>query len=350
MSGLLCRDLRLLLLLLLLLLGACQKSEAKPVEARPVAGSVSAAAERRERGAIEDSVLLSGELAASAAVNLSVPRTPIWTLSVSWLAEDGAVVKKGDRIVEFDAAALHGDLETQRNAVRRAERELASQEAKSLATVAEKGLAVERKRAELGRAELAASVQADLVPLREHQEKQLALAQARAALTQAQDELLVQQRVGGLERTLKEQARARAQRELADLSRQLEELSLRAPRDGIVQIALNYSERRRFLPLDIVRPGTVIASLPLAGAMQVDARLSDLDDGAVREGMAAECTLDAFPKRRFRGTVRRVSPVALPEGRDSTRRFFEVIVDLDEVDPELMRPGMSARIEVRRKS
>jgi multidrug efflux pump subunit AcrA (membrane-fusion protein) len=47
--------------------------------------------------------------------------------------------------------------------------------------------------------------------------------------------------------------------------------------------------------------------------------------------------------------VREVSPVARPEGRDSTRRFFDVVLALDKADPAMMRPGMSIRVEVVRR-
>jgi hypothetical protein len=47
--------------------------------------------------------------------------------------------------------------------------------------------------------------------------------------------------------------------------------------------------------------------------------------------------------------VGQVSPVARPEGRDSARRFFDVVVSLEKADPAVMRPGMSMRVEVVRR-
>ena len=83
--------------------------------------------------------------------------------------------------------------------------------------------------------------------------------------------------------------------------------------------------------------------------MQVRARLADVDDGGVREGMHADCVLDAYPEQVWKGTVRQVSPVARAEGREATRRFFDVVVTLDAAAPDLMRPGMSMRVEVMRR-
>ncbi|HEY0712002.1 MAG TPA: HlyD family efflux transporter periplasmic adaptor subunit, partial [Polyangia bacterium] len=103
--------------------------------------------------------------------------------------------------------------------------------------------------------------------------------------------------------------------------------------------------------------GWPVASLPDLSTMQVRARLPDVDDGAVREGMRADCVLDAYPDKVWSGTVKQVSPMARPEGRDANRRFFDVIVAVNQqgaqggsgAAPGLMRPGMSVRIEVIRR-
>jgi hypothetical protein len=92
----------------------------------------------------------------------------------------------------------------------------------------------------------------------------------------------------------------------------------------------------------------VVASLPQLGSMQVHARLSDVDDGTVKVGMTAECILDAYPDKRFSGQVKLVSASASAEGK-AARRFFNVMVTLSEQAADLMRPGMSVRVQVLRR-
>jgi multidrug efflux pump subunit AcrA (membrane-fusion protein) len=303
------------------------------------------------RGALEDRMVLTGELEAITSDNLVVPRTPAWLLSVRWLAEDGATVKKGDRVVEFDSSTFAGTLEDKRLAVVRTGSELYSEVARAQAALADKRMEVDRKRAELDKAEVEASVPADLYPRRMYQEKQLVLSQKRDALAKAEDELRAHERASRLEKTVKTVALTRAERELTDLNARLEELVLRAPRDGLVQLGINRREPtgRKYLVGDQAFPGFVIASMPDLTAMQVRARLSDVDDGAVREGMRADCVLDAFPGRIWTCSVQQVSPVARADGREATRRFFDVVVKLEQSAPSFMRPGMSVRIEVVRR-
>jgi multidrug resistance efflux pump len=142
---------------------------------------------------------------------------------------------------------------------------------------------------------------------------------------------------------------SRAERELAELEQRLEALTLLAPRDGVFQLEKS-AEGRKYVAGDQVWAFAVIATLPAPGVVQVRARLSDVDDGAVKEGMAADCILDAYPAQPFKGQVQSVSPVAIrSESRDSQRRSFEVIVTLDKTTTEIMRPGMSVRVEVLRR-
>jgi multidrug efflux pump subunit AcrA (membrane-fusion protein) len=301
------------------------------------------------RGTLEDRVVLSGEVEAVDSENLTVPRTPSWLISVRWLAADGAMVKKGDRVVEFDSSSFTATLEDKRGAIVRAEGELASQVAKDRATVADKEMEAQRKRADLDKARIEAGVAPDLYPRRLYQEKQLALLTQKDALAKAEQDLQAERRSTGLEQKIKAVALARARRDLADVERLLEDLTLRAPRDGLVQIAINRRENRKYLVGDQAFPGWAVATMPDLRGLQVRARLGDVDDGAVREGMRAEGVLDAYPSRVFPGVIKQVSPVARAEGRDSTRRFFDVVVTLDSPSPEIMRPGMSMRIEVVRR-
>ncbi len=45
-----------------------------------------------------------------------------------------------------------------------------------------------------------------------------------------------------------------------------------------------------------------------------------------------------------------ISAVAQEDNRNSLRRSFRVVVRLDQIDPARMRPGLSARVVVRREA
>jgi HlyD family secretion protein len=118
---------------------------------------------------------------------------------------------------------------------------------------------------------------------------------------------------------------------------ELEKTVIRAPIDGIV------------ISRDVDAGQTVAASLSAPTLftiandlrkMRVNAAVSETDIGRVREGTTAEFHVDAYPERRFHGTVTQV-------------RFAETVVDnvvtyktlIDVDNPDLaLRPGMTATI------
>jgi HlyD family secretion protein len=64
--------------------------------------------------------------------------------------------------------------------------------------------------------------------------------------------------------------------------------------------------------------------------------------------MPVTVTLDGYPDVTFTGRIDSISAVAQESRRASLRRHFEVLVALDRLDPDRMRPGLSARVVVRR--
>jgi HlyD family secretion protein len=330
-------------LLALALLAGCRAAPAAPAEDRRASMVVT-------RGALEDRYIITGEVEAVTSENLGVPRTPAWILAVRWLIDDGTFAKKGDPVAEFDSTAFSGTLDDKRLAVTRAEGELLAGQAAADAANADKAMDVKRRQADLDKAAVEAGVPADLYSRRDFQEKQLKLNQQKDALAKAQADFNTTTRSGKLDCQVKSVALDRARRELKELEDRLAELTVRATRDGLIQIASNRRENnRKYQVGDQCFAGWTIASIPDLNQMQVRARLPDVDDGAVREGMRASCFLDAYPGRTFPGVVAAVSPVARAEGRDSTRRFFDVVVTLDRADPAIMRPGMSMRVDVSRR-
>ena len=74
--------------------------------------------------------------------------------------------------------------------------------------------------------------------------------------------------------------------------------------------------------------------------MQVDTSVAEADIGKLRAGMDASFTVDAFPGRRFRGTVRQIRNA--PQNVQNVVTY-DAVVDVGNPDLEL-RPGMTANV------
>lgn len=298
------------------------------------------------RGDLRPRLLLTGELVAARAEELKVPRTPSWQVQVRWMAEDGTAVRAGDRVVELDNSSFTRELEEKRAGAADATTELARKQAETRSGLAEKQFAVEQRRSELAKARLAAEVPPDLMSAREHQERQLALRRAEVALAKAEKDLAAHREAGAADLEVQRITLRRSEREIAQAEEAIDELILRAPRDGIILSAKHPWEGRKLREGDDVWVGMTVATLPDLSTLQVEAALSDVDDGRIKPGMEAVCTLDAYPSVSFRGRVMDISAVAQEAPRQPLLRSFPVKIRLDRLDPQKMRPGMSVRVEV----
>ena len=300
-----------------------------------------------ERGPLAPRLLLTGELEAVESDELLAPQTDNWAISIRWMAEDGALVKAGDRVVELDNTAILEEISDHELAVIQAGIELSSQRATSAVEVADKRFEVETQRIALAKAEVDAAVSPELVSRREHMQLQLAVKKARTALATAEDDLKAAIEAGRLAEEVKRIALDKARRKLEGAQEQIEALVLRAPRDGVVEIGEQPWEGRKLQVGDTVWPGMTVAKLPDLSTMVVQAQLSDVDDGTVAVGMAARCLIDAQPERPLEAVVTSISPVAREPEHQSMRRFFSVVLSLSNADPEIMRPGLSVKAEIR---
>lgn len=298
------------------------------------------------RGSVTQSLLLSGELEAENAVELLTPRTDNWQIAIKWMAEDGSAVKKGEPVVEFDNSSVVEKLSDFEVKVVEAGVDLETQQAETSVQIAEKEFDVESQKTAVAKAKLDVSIPEALVSRREFHDSRLALERSEVALTTSKRDLESLRDGGRFDEQVKRVAYEKALRAYKAAGEELDALQLLAPRDGIVLIGKHPWEGRKLQLGDNVWPGLTVAELPDLSKTLVRATLSDVDDGRVKPGMKVTCVVDAFPDVALAGFVRSVSPVAQSPGNKSTRQGFTVIVQLDDVLSEQMRPGLSVKVDV----
>lgn len=303
---------------------------------------------RVRRGAFTSGIVLTGELEAARGALISVPQLPAWQTAIKWLAAEGAEVKPGDRVVELDNSSFTADLDTRRQTFTQAVQELQQKEAEWVADLRDKDLDVEKKRTEFEKAKLEAAVPEDLLSAREYQDRQMKSRRADMEYRKSRDVMTAQTKADAADRANLRLKLERAQRDVATAEKAIDTLVLRAPRAGVVVIKDHPWEQRKLQNGDTVWVGFPIALIPEPESLQVVAALPDVDDGRVAVGMPAAVTLDGYPAMRFLGTVSSISAVAQESKSGSLRRMFRVTVKLARIDATRMRPGLSARVEIRR--
>jgi multidrug efflux pump subunit AcrA (membrane-fusion protein) len=306
--------------------------------------------EKVRRADVTDRVLVTGTLDAKAAVELQVPRTNVWELTIKWMAEDGASVKAGDKVLEFDTSTFANQLAQGRLQYLEALLTFRSFVDVSVLEIAQKEFELETTRIALAKAKVLASVPADLLPARTAQERQLELKRAEGALAKTEKDLAAARAAASLDKQVKQIELDKVKAGIEDAEKAIGALVVSSPRDGVIVVGEHWwMGGRKFQIGDATQPGMTVMSLPdFTAGMEVRAELPDVDDGRVSVGMTGRCTLDAYPHEPMPCTVQSLMPVAGARGGQSLRRGFALVLSLGQVDQTRMLPGMSVKVELSR--
>jgi multidrug efflux pump subunit AcrA (membrane-fusion protein) len=268
--------------------------------------------------------------------------------TVKWLVDDGTLVKKGDRLVQLDDAALRDDLKAATVKLQEAQAafNLASQTLKlaeqetvvgvSLAEVAVKLTELELKDPPAGQKKEVLQLKLDQAKLK------MELARIRARAAQLQAEAVLQTQKASVEL---------ATAKLRGVQEELQHCVLHAPTDGLVVYPHSSSSRFGSSVTSIgvgekVREGQTLLRVSELKEMIVATRVHEAVVSTVRSGQATRVRVDAFPNRLSSGKVSQVSSVAAQvEWQRNDVKVYPVSIAIEDGGPDL-KPGMSAEIQI----
>ncbi len=124
----------------------------------------------------------------------------------------------------------------------------------------------------------------------------------------------------------------------------IQETSLRvtAPASGMI-IHKNVEEGEMVVSSESYSGGTVLITIADLSQMIILTDINEVDIGKISVGRLAKITIDAFPDKKFKGTIIHISPMATISNNNI--RTFRVKVSIDD-DLEELRPGMSANVTI----
>jgi multidrug resistance efflux pump len=292
-------------------------------------------------------LIMSGELKAVERFTVTVPRiSSTSSVVVTYLVPEGSMVERGDVLVRFDTSELEAsrlDLEKRREdarikiAQKEAELETREQDLLLNRATAEKNLKV---------AGLYREISPELIPRADVEQYQFDFERSTTELEKADERLktLEKSRIAELEVVKLEFLEADLR--LKRLEAEFEKLLIRAPIPGLVVYGDNPSRAGKIQVGDQLFSGWPVLHLPNMEKLKVEAYAYDSDFPALSGGEDAEVILDAFPSRSFNGRVTHLSEIAKSRQFRSQLKAFTVDVVLSDIDLDLMKPGMTARIRI----
>jgi HlyD family secretion protein len=308
-----------------------------------------------EQSTFVDYLEVRGELRPVVSRLITAPSSGSDLLIVG-LASNGASVKAGDVVVQFDSTTQQRTLEQRRSELKQAESEVTKAEAEGRRRVQAAEAELVQLRSAAARAKLDLSG-AELVSRVEAEKLQLALSDAEQHVIQLERKLEGERRGSAADLAIARQKRDKAGYDVAETERIIESLTVKAPTTGQISLMPNF---RAGGPMSRSAPefkrgdrawfGAPIADLPDLSSVRMTCRVDEADRGRVQAKSAVNVRVDAIPDREFEGRITDISVVARPDFTSFPPvRNFDVMVALGDTDPRV-KSGMSAsaRIELDR--
>lgn len=143
-----------------------------------------------------------------------------------------------------------------------------------------------------------------------------------------------------------DRALKKEEEKLSKYKEQLENCKIVAPHDGMATYAIERDRQSHIAEGKTVRERQRIITLPDLTVMEVKTGVHESVLDWIREGLSATVTVDAFPDRKYKASVKSVAVLADPgEWHSSDVKVYTTVVTIDE-PVERLRPGMSTVVDI----
>ena len=285
-------------------------------------------------------VIESGSIRAKNSFTITSPRLLTGgNLQVVYLAPEGTTAQPEQVLVRFDPSSALKRIADKQTDLKTVMADLAKLKAQQSADESQARTDFETAKLNFQLAEIAKE-RMQFEPEAKKREANLEFERARLSFEQAK--LNVENRsvvrkseLGNIQLRI-----SQIQSDIAASEKEMEQLNIKAPISGLIVYENNWSTGRKIAVGDQPWPGMPIISLPDLSAAQVEVSVNEMDIAKVKAGQSVEVVPDAFPDKKFTGTIVTVSQIGHEKGSGSNVKVFDIVVDLAGTD-EVLKPGIT---------
>ncbi|MFN3322311.1 MAG: efflux RND transporter periplasmic adaptor subunit [Bryobacteraceae bacterium] len=297
------------------------------------------------------SVRARGEIRSTKSIVLAAPQVP--EPRIVRLAETGKPVRRGDVVIEFDAAQQEQTYLDRATSVRTVDSEIVQMQASHRMVNESDGMNLMTAEYNLQRSELEAS-KAEILSEIEGAKNRIDVGISEGELSQVKTTIKAHGITQQAELDRLHQKKDKTVRDMERAKGYLSKMEVRAPIDGVVNVLPNIRSGGSwgqtpppFKEGDRAWTGAPIAEIPDLSEMRIELKLDEVDRGKLQLGQKLKLRVDAIPEKEFLAELDWISPIAAVNfrGMGMTEKTFPAYATLKNLDPRL-RPGMSASAEI----
>ncbi len=298
------------------------------------------------KGPFDIKIHATGQLQSAASYYVGCPSVErVWQYTISFLAPEGKPVREGDPILAFDSREIMQRLQLKQSELDTGLKELARMRLQEQQMLEDFVLQKEEAKVNAQKARQKADVPQGLMA--ENDFKKLKMDLELAELQDKLAESRVENQNSGMKTRfhVQESKVAKLKDEVARLERDIQKMNCTAPKPGIVVYTPDWDGKKKAVG-DTCWMGENILELPDLSRMQMKAVILESQAGRVKAGQKADVRLDANPDRVFKSTVLSLGRIFRIKSDSQPAIVFDALIDLSESDPQLMRPGMAAGVDI----
>lgn len=288
----------------------------------------------------------SGELESKTTAMVGPPSVSrMWQYQIKQLIPENSKVKKGDVIAAFDSKKVsdrlidkRAELDTSQKKLENKKREEVKSEQSLILDVAEKQMEFDKAKRKF---EIVDNSRSDNDRLKAEIDHTI----AENDLFLSQNKLSFHYDNTQLNLTRAQAKVDRLTNQVNDIQKDIKKLTITAPIDGMVIYKEKYDGEKPAVG-ESVNFGQPIIEIAVIEAMQLKAQIAEPDSGQIALGQKVKISLDGTQELVVQGKIVTLGRVFRDNSSQDKKRIIDVIIEFDETDINIMRPGMTARIEV----
>lgn len=291
-------------------------------------------------------VTASGELESKQTAMIAPPSVShMWQYQIKQLIPENTQVKKGQLIVSFDAKKVMDRLVDKQAELDRAQQQLDNKEIKETETEQELILNVAEKKMEYEKAQRKAEIVDHSRSENDRNKSVIDFTIAENDFFLANEKLKFHLNNKALNLKLAKGKVNRLMAEVDDFNKDIERLKVKAPIDGMVIYRSNWQGEKPAIG-ESVQFGQPIVELAVIDKMQLKAQIAEPDSGKIKLGQQVKIMIDGTQEIVLQGKVVELGRVFRDKSSQDKRRVFDAIIAFEQPKDTVIRPGMTARIEV----
>lgn len=291
-------------------------------------------------------ITASGELESKSSALVAPPSVGhMWQYQIKKLLPENSKVEKGQEVISFDDKTIADKLVDEQSKLAQAKKELDNKkhreqekEQELILSLAEKQMEFEKSQR---RVEIVDNSQSD----NDRRKAEIDFTIAQSDLTMATKSLAFHRENSQLNLKRLSGKVARLTSKVNALLLDKKRLKVKAPISGMVIYRANWQGEKPAVGENI-QFGQPVIELAVLEEMQVLAQISEPDSGKVIVGQKVKVFIDSATDMAYSGKIAQMGRVFRDKSHQDKTRIIDAIVSLDEIDLTVMRPGMTARIEI----